>query len=213
MANLRHEIAPTEGQNGAVVSFFSRRFPSFQPARFPLPEGLTVVGRSSACHFVIRNETVSRQHAEIHIKGATATVRDLESSNGTFLGGQRISESSLVLGQLLKFGQVGFLVSSAGAQDFELDSTEETARLDEPDGKASKSTLMDVPPLTPQQRRVFDMLLEGFTEKAVARSMHLSPYTVHNHVRLVYQACGVHSRAELLALFVKRDEEDRKTSS
>jgi DNA-binding CsgD family transcriptional regulator len=182
------------------------RFPSFQPARFPLPEGKTTVGRSSNCQFVIRNETVSRNHAEILIDGETAVVRDLGSSNGTFLGGAKISECPFIFGQQIQFGQVGFLVSSANARDFEIDSTEETARLIEPEATATKSTTPHSFPLTPSQRRVLELLLDGFSEQKVAKKLKLSQNTVHTHVKEIYRACGAHSRAELLALFVKRDD-------
>ena len=41
--------------------------------------------------------------------------------------------------------------------------------------------------------------MAGFAEKAVAAQLGLSRHTVHNHVRAIYRAYGVRSRAELLA--------------
>ncbi|HEY3963788.1 MAG TPA: FHA domain-containing protein [Planctomycetaceae bacterium] len=195
------------------------RFPSFHPARFPLPEGLTTVGRSSACNFVIHNGTVSRNHAEIQIAGQTATIRDLVSSNGTFLNDERISESPLLVGQQLRFGKVGFLVASADFHDPELESTDETPPVIElegtaskSEGAASKSTEAHAYLLTPAQRRVLELLLEGLKEKGVADALQISEHTVHSHIKDIYLACGVHSRGELLALFVKRHD-DRKTNA
>jgi pSer/pThr/pTyr-binding forkhead associated (FHA) protein len=185
------------------------RFPSFQPARFLLPEGLTIVGRSSACDFVIPNDTVSRQHAEIQIAGQKATVRDLGSSNGTFLSGKQVRKSALKFGQEIRFGQVVFLISSADADDAELDSDEETHRLTDGVPKGSRTILLDSYLLTPAQRRVLDMLLDGLREKEVARILHIGQETVHTHIKEIYRVCGVHSRAELLALFVKRDGNDQ----
>lgn len=188
------------------------RFPSFQPARFELPEGMTTVGRSSSCDFVIRNETVSRQHAEIHIQGKTATVRDLGSSNGTLVNGLRINSSPLLVGQHLQFGQVGFLVSSPDKYDFEFDSTEETRKAPGAEKTESHTSSTHAYLLTPGQRRVLEMLLQGMSEKEVAIALKLKPNTVHTHIREIYRACGVHSRAELLALFVKRDDDIGKST-
>ncbi|MBL8764775.1 MAG: helix-turn-helix transcriptional regulator [Phycisphaerae bacterium] len=48
-------------------------------------------------------------------------------------------------------------------------------------------------------REVLDRLLVGDSEKQVAYRLGLSRHTVHEHVKKLYAACGVHSRAELLA--------------
>ena len=47
-------------------------------------------------------------------------------------------------------------------------------------------------------------LLEGHSEKRVARDLRLSPHTVHEYVKLVYRAYGVTSRAELMVQCLRR---------
>ncbi|MBI3865502.1 MAG: FHA domain-containing protein [Planctomycetia bacterium] len=188
------------------------RFPSFQPSRFPLPDGITIVGRASTCDFVIRNETVSRHHAEIIIDATSATVRDLGSFNGTFLDNERISMSPLKFGQRLQFGQVGFVVSSPDAYDFESDSTTDAPRPKAADELFARAIAAHAITLTPAQTRVLKMLLEGLSEKAVAGALEISHNTVHNHVREIYLACGVHSRPELLTLFLRRGGGAQKPS-
>ena len=55
-----------------------------------------------------RDPDASSKHAEIRILGEKATVRDLESTNGTFVNGQRVSgERALFDGDLLAFGREG----------------------------------------------------------------------------------------------------------
>jgi len=71
---------------------------------------------------------------------------------------------------------------------------EEVARLDrlqQPPG--------DHPRLTPRESEVLRCLLTGAAEKAVASDLGISPQTVHGHVKSIYAAYGVSSRAELLA--------------
>jgi DNA-binding NarL/FixJ family response regulator len=53
--------------------------------------------------------------------------------------------------------------------------------------------------LTPAQRRVFEMICEGLTDKQIAQNLQISPDTVKNHAARVRVAFGVHSRAALIA--------------
>jgi DNA-binding CsgD family transcriptional regulator/tetratricopeptide (TPR) repeat protein len=55
------------------------------------------------------------------------------------------------------------------------------------------------PALPPMQRRVFDHLCEGLSTAQIARQLDRSEYTVKNHIKLIFKAYGVKSRAELLA--------------
>ncbi len=71
-----------------------------------------VVGRSVACELSIQDATVSRQHAEVEIAagGSGVRVRDLASTNGTFLNGERISDVVAPPGSRIAFGKVPFEV-------------------------------------------------------------------------------------------------------
>jgi hypothetical protein len=67
-------------------------------------EALTL-GRSQACDVVVGEETVSRFHAELrHGDGDEWTIRDLESTNGTWLNGTRIREARIFRGDVLRLG-------------------------------------------------------------------------------------------------------------
>jgi DNA-binding CsgD family transcriptional regulator len=58
--------------------------------------------------------------------------------------------------------------------------------------------------LPPRPRLVLKCLLEGDSDKQIAARLRISPYTVHQYVKSVYNHFGVTSRAELLARWVKR---------
>ena len=72
--------------------------------RFPF-----TVGRSETCDYQIASTRVSREHAELTRQGEAFRVRDLQSTNGTFLNGQRINgEAPLRDGDLLVIADVEF---------------------------------------------------------------------------------------------------------
>jgi hypothetical protein len=73
------------------------------------------VGRDGNAEVVISDNSVSRKHALIERWGSNWAVVDQRSANGTFLDGQRITESVLKAGQELRFGKVAYRVEIADA--------------------------------------------------------------------------------------------------
>jgi len=53
--------------------------------------------------------------------------------------------------------------------------------------------------LTTAQRRVADLLVKGLSEKQVAKQLDRSPHTTHDHVKAIYRAWNVRTRAEMIA--------------
>ncbi|MGH7537816.1 MAG: adenylate/guanylate cyclase domain-containing protein [Gemmatimonadales bacterium] len=78
-----------------------------------LPPGRTlVVGRAVTSDVPIYDPTISRRHAEISLIPSGVRVKDLGSSNGTFLNGARITQADAVGNDVITFGKVAFRVSS-----------------------------------------------------------------------------------------------------
>ncbi|MBK8590640.1 MAG: FHA domain-containing protein [Sandaracinaceae bacterium] len=67
-----------------------------------------VVGRSRDCGLVISDGTVSGRHARLTWHGAVLLVEDLGSANGTWVGGQRITQMEIRPGDDLRLGAVSF---------------------------------------------------------------------------------------------------------
>jgi FHA domain/Protein of unknown function (DUF3662) len=66
--------------------------------------GTARIGRSEEGEIVLVDPSVSRAHAVVEIDEGGAFVRDLGSTNGTFLNGRRIEAGSLRDGDELRFG-------------------------------------------------------------------------------------------------------------
>jgi hypothetical protein len=79
------------------------RLPSPASAERPL-----LIGRGRTCDLVLRDETVSRRHAELQRDGGRWLVRDVGSTNGTWDGAWRVDEVEVDAGSELRFG--GLLV-------------------------------------------------------------------------------------------------------
>lgn len=81
-----------------------------------LAEGETLLGRSRDLRGFIDSSSVSRRHARVVVSDGRATIEDLDSKNGTFVGERRISASTpLIDGDPVRLGTVR-LVFRASAE-------------------------------------------------------------------------------------------------
>jgi pSer/pThr/pTyr-binding forkhead associated (FHA) protein len=71
-------------------------------ADIPLDRGLIVVGRYHRCDVRIHSQRVSRHHCCLSREEGAVLVRDLDSTNGTFLNGRRIRNGRLRPGDELQ---------------------------------------------------------------------------------------------------------------
>jgi DNA-binding winged helix-turn-helix (wHTH) protein len=72
-----------------------------------LAEGENVIGRAPDVAVWIDAGGVSRHHARVVVARGTATVEDLGSKNGTFIGGQRVTgPRALADGEQIRLGSV-----------------------------------------------------------------------------------------------------------
>jgi diguanylate cyclase (GGDEF)-like protein len=71
-----------------------------------LEEPVITMGRDAKCGVVLRDDGVSRFHAEVRRKEpGQVIIRDLDSTNGTFVAGQRIKEAVLSDGDKVLIGR------------------------------------------------------------------------------------------------------------
>jgi diguanylate cyclase (GGDEF)-like protein len=76
--------------------------------RYELDRPGLIVGRSSGADIRVDQETVSRAHAELDGDAGTITIRDLGSTNGTWVNDERVEEAELADHDLVKIGATIF---------------------------------------------------------------------------------------------------------
>src|SRR3954469_5404777 len=70
-------------------------------------EGPFRIGREDSCEICIKNEYVSRKHADISFENGQWWIKDLNSSNGLYLGEQRTPGVAIENGTTIRLGISG----------------------------------------------------------------------------------------------------------
>jgi pSer/pThr/pTyr-binding forkhead associated (FHA) protein len=80
-------------------------------AHWPLRDGLHEAGRNTAATVFLDDITVSRHHAAFHIQGQRFLLRDLGSTNGTYVNGKLVEETELSPGDEVIIGRFHLVVA------------------------------------------------------------------------------------------------------
>jgi pSer/pThr/pTyr-binding forkhead associated (FHA) protein len=76
-----------------------------------LPGNIKTIGRSSGAEFMVDAALVSRLHCRLSAGTTELQVDDLDSTNGTFVNGTRVTCSKLKEGDRLGVGRVELVIS------------------------------------------------------------------------------------------------------
>jgi pSer/pThr/pTyr-binding forkhead associated (FHA) protein len=76
-----------------------------------LPGNIKTMGRSGGAEFIVDAALVSRLHCRLTAGATELEVLDLDSTNGTFVNGQRVAQASLKAGDRLGVGRVELVVT------------------------------------------------------------------------------------------------------
>ena len=77
-----------------------------------LPGGVRTVGRATGADFIVDAALVSRVHCRLTaLPDGQLEVRDLESTNGTFVNGERVDQANLTDGDRLQVGRLELVVT------------------------------------------------------------------------------------------------------
>jgi pSer/pThr/pTyr-binding forkhead associated (FHA) protein len=76
-----------------------------------MPGTIKTIGRSTGAEFTVDAGLVSRLHCQLLAGATELEVVDLDSTNGTFVNGQRVARALLKEGDRLGVGRVEFVIS------------------------------------------------------------------------------------------------------
>ncbi len=76
-----------------------------------LPGSVKTMGRSPGAEFIVEAAMVSRLHCRLTAGATELQVHDLESTNGTFVNGRRVTQASLKTGDKLGVGRVEWVIT------------------------------------------------------------------------------------------------------
>lgn len=109
IAPLRKELKDIDGEACLVVIYGKELGKKYRFSREKI-----IIGRSSKCNIQIDEESVSRSHCSIKRTGRAITIRDMGSTNGTYINDRQTDEVILRDGDLIKVGQTIFKFLSGG---------------------------------------------------------------------------------------------------
>ena len=75
----------------------------------------TTIGRVEDNLFQIAESSVSSHHCEVLLRGSDVVIKDLNSTNGTFINDQPVTETVLKPGQILRLGTVELKLDAGAA--------------------------------------------------------------------------------------------------
>jgi EAL domain-containing protein (putative c-di-GMP-specific phosphodiesterase class I) len=107
--------------------FLCGRTSESEPVRYvPIHSSPFLIGRRAVCGLQLTCQAVSSAHAEFIDKGASAELRDLGSTNGTYVNGKRVTtEVEVVSGDLIQFATQAFRVLKQDSSTSQVTSCED----------------------------------------------------------------------------------------
>ena len=113
-ATATHAVTSLPPEQAPATSDAGRVFDTTLTVRTGVDSGASLVldgrrvtaGRGTGCDLVVRDTTVSREHAAFVLRGDVWWVLDLGSTNGTRVNGLRAAEHPVVPGDRIELGDV-----------------------------------------------------------------------------------------------------------
>jgi DNA-binding CsgD family transcriptional regulator len=158
-----------------------------------------IIGRDKKCSLAIASKTISRKHSEIYPQGDLLAVRDLGSTNGTFLNANKVTAGVLLRDDdTVAFAEQQFRVFSSEER-----TTDSSPRTDHLTGARRNKNFAEFYHLSKREEEVLFHIMEGQSTKKIASALFITEGTAKNHILNIFDKTGAHSRFMLLTLYNK----------
>jgi len=163
----------------------------------PINKNPFIIGRREDCDLSLPSQKISRRHTEIFLKGSSLMLKDLESTNGTFLNDKKITGETIISsGDVLNIGNYRFKIY---LKKTHIDTTktisENILKLNE------RSSFAIHYNLTNREEEILKLIIKGKSTKNIADQLFISDGTAKNHVLNIFKKTNVHSKFELLTKY------------
>lgn len=153
------------------------------------------IGRADDNDLILAQDpTVSRRHAVLEEIDSVWQIRDLQSSNGTFVNGTRVSDCAPVNpGDRVSVGSSSLMI--VDAVDGLLASAGKTVVVG-PDAEEQLG-------LSKRETEVLRLVAAGHTDHEIAEQLFISVKTVHSHLDRIRDKSGLRRRVDLTRLAIE----------
>lgn len=117
-SDRRSDVDPNQPSPAAPKAVRERPWLDVDGERYPLLGAITIIGRDDDADVVLDDSGVSRHHSELRITTdgphLVITLRDMQSTNGTFVNGNPITRHHLADGDRITVGRTSMIFHAGG---------------------------------------------------------------------------------------------------
>ena len=107
LAPRREVVLPWLARRRALPTELLLDDPKARRVPWPDEQRSLRIGRGWGCDLRVRDPSVSREHAELAVRGGVCRIRDMHSLNGTAVNGRRVTVADVRHGDVLTLGALG----------------------------------------------------------------------------------------------------------
>ncbi len=162
----------------------------------PIEKFPFTIGRNPDCSMFLSSDNISRQHAVISYKEGKYYIADKNSTNGTIINNQKITNETLLTdANKISFAEFEFIIHITSPEKSGIYN--KTLVLD----SAGKEGFNNEYNLTNKEAEVLIFVLKGESTEKIAKRLNISAGTAKNHILSIYKKTDTHSKFELFSLF------------
>lgn len=176
--------------------------------------GIAVVGEAGNGHEVMRQAALSRPDVVVmdlrmpDLDGVETTRRLIRDHPSVAVLVLTMFDEDTLISEALNAGARGYLLKGAEQNEIERairavaagDAIFSATVADRVLGRIAAPPVSALPPLTPREGQVLELIAAGLANDVIADRLHLAPKTVGNHISAIFLKLGVATRSEAIVL-------------